>query len=506
MSTPNQLAVPQEALVGERVTGSLSARTVDILARRRRSVRRRGWLVRRMLLLADLGGLIGAFLLAEIANSDSVASAATEFGLFCAMLPVWVVTAKLYGLYDHDEERTDHSTADDLGGVLHMVTLGAWVFFSVIVFTGATNLSFTKLFVFWAAAVGLVTVSRAGARGYCRRSVTYVQNTVIVGAGEVGQLVARKLLQHREYGINLVGFIDAQPKERREDLESLTILGVPEQLPMLVRLFDIERVIVAFSTESHEEVLDLIRSLDALDVQIDIVPRLFEILAPRTRMHTVEGVPVMGLGAFRISRSSRLLKRTMDFVVSFAALVLLAPLLIAVAIAIKLDSPGPVFFRQVRMGAGDKTFKILKFRTMIAGADEQKDTVRHLNKHASNGGDPRMFKVRDDPRVTRVGRVLRRFSLDELPQLLNVVSGEMSLVGPRPLILDEDRHVIEWARKRGSIRPGVTGLWQVLGRNDIPFQEMVKLDYLYVTNWSLRNDIGLILRTIPEVFRHRGAY
>ncbi len=237
---------------------------------------------------------------------------------------------------------------------------------------------------------------RAEARALLRRRVTYVQNTVIVGAGEVGQLVARKLLQHREYGINLVGFIDAQPKERREDLESLTILGVPEQLPMLVRLLR--------HRARDRRVLDRIarggpRSdpvARPLDVQIDIVPRLFEILAPRTRMHTVEGVPVMGLGAFRISRSSRLLKRTMDFVVSFAALVLLAPLLIAVAIAIKLDSPGPVFFRQVRMGAQD-----------VQDPEVQDDDRRRrraeghrqvINKHASNGGDPRMFKVRDDPR------------------------------------------------------------------------------------------------------------
>ncbi len=184
----------------------------------------------------------------------------------------------------------------------------------------------------------------------------------------------------------------------------------------------------------------------------------------------------------------------------------LAPLMAAIAVAIRLDSPGPAVFRQMRMGSGGQTFPILKFRTMTADAEARKPEIAHLSKHARQGGDPRMFKVPDDPRVTRVGRLLRQFSLDELPQLVNVLRGEMSLVGPRPLILDEDRHVAEWGRHRLRLKPGITGLWQVLGRDDIPFQEMVNLDYLYVTEWSLLNDIKLVLRTLPAVFRPRNAY
>jgi lipopolysaccharide/colanic/teichoic acid biosynthesis glycosyltransferase len=181
--------------------------------------------------------------------------------------------------------------------------------------------------------------------------------------------------------------------------------------------------------------------------------------------------------------------------------VLLAPVFGMLALLIKRDSPGPVFFRQERMGVDDKTFRIFKFRTMAADADERKPEYAHLNRHARNGGDPRMFKVHDDPRVTKFGRFLRRYSLDELPQLINVLKGEMSLVGPRPLILDEHNHVGDWARKRLDLRPGITGLWQVLGRSEIPFGEMTQLDYLYVTNWSLWNDVSLILRTLPAVLR-----
>jgi lipopolysaccharide/colanic/teichoic acid biosynthesis glycosyltransferase len=200
-----------------------------------------------------------------------------------------------------------------------------------------------------------------------------------------------------------------------------------------------------------------------------------------------------------------LLKRATDIVFSALALVSLAPLMVLIALAIKKNSSGPIFFRQVRMGCRNKTFRIFKFRTMVADADARKGEFSHLNEYAKKGADARMFKIAKDPRVTKVGRLLRRYSLDELPQLINVLKGEMSLVGPRPLILEEDQHVEQWARQRLDLKPGMTGPWQVLGRNDIPFDEMVKLDYLYVTNWSLRRDLGLMANTIPIAFGQRAA-
>jgi lipopolysaccharide/colanic/teichoic acid biosynthesis glycosyltransferase len=181
------------------------------------------------------------------------------------------------------------------------------------------------------------------------------------------------------------------------------------------------------------------------------------------------------------------------------ALVLLAPFLSLMAIAIKLDSPGPVFFRQPRRGRQDHEFRIYKFRTMRSDAESLRDGLVTLNE-----SDGPLFKIRDDPRVTRVGRFLRRWSMDEVPQLLNVVRGEMSLVGPRPFVVYEDDMIDGWARRRLDLTPGITGVWQVLGRNDIGYDEMVKLDYLYVTNWSLWWDIKLVLQTIPIVFGRRG--
>jgi exopolysaccharide biosynthesis polyprenyl glycosylphosphotransferase len=494
-----------------RIALSIDERTLDLLERRRRSsIVRRGWLVRRALLAADLIGLVGALLIVEFvlsvghAKMDPVQQW-VEVSLFLLSLPVWVVMAKLYGLYDRDEEQTDVSTADDFVGVFHMVTVGTWVVFVVLTLTGLAHPILEKVAAFWLVAVVLVAAARAVARMFCRTQVAYLQNTVIVGAGDVGQTIARKYLSHPEYGINLVGFVDSEPKERREDLDDLTILGDTSDLREIVRMLDVDRVVFAFSNESHTATLDLIRSLKSLDVQIDIVPRLFDIVGPGIGIHTVEGLPLLGISPPRLSSSSLLLKRTLDIVFSAVGLLLLAPVFGVIALAIVCDSPGPVFFRQVRMGERNRRFQIWKFRTMAIDAEERKPALLHLNAHAQHGGDPRMFKIPADPRMTRVGAFLRRYSLDELPQLLNVVRGEMSLVGPRPLILAEDQHVRTWARERLNLRPGITGPWQVLGRSGIPFEEMVRLDYLYVTGWSLFGDLKLILRTIPLIFAPRGT-
>jgi exopolysaccharide biosynthesis polyprenyl glycosylphosphotransferase len=464
----------------------------------------RGWLVRRALALADTVGLSFAFALSTILfpGSGPVANlvgTSVEGVVFLCTLPVWVVVANLYGLYRSDEERTDHSTADDLVGVFHLVTVGSWFVFLAVQLVGVAHPSVQRLITFWISAIVLITAARAVARALCRRTPVYLQNTVIVGAGDVGQLVASKLEKHPEYGLNVLGFVDAEPKNWNQNGD-LDVLGSPKQLPDIVRALDVDRVIIAFSNDSHRATLELIRRLHQLRVQVDIIPRLFEVIGTNFGIHTAEGLPLIGLPPLKLSRSALLLKRTLDFTLSLAGLIITAPLFAVTALAIKLDSRGPVFFRQVRMGTNEQVFRIYKFRTMCADAEERKADLVALNKHNGNGGDPRMFKITGDPRLTRVGRFLRRHSLDELPQLINVLKGEMSLVGPRPLILEEDRYVVDWRRRRLKLKPGITGLWQVLGRDGIPFEEMVKLDYLYVTSWSMLSDIKLILRSIPIMF------
>jgi len=469
----------------------LDARTREILEYRRDVPigKRRGWLVRRALLTADVVALTAAFIVAEIVVSSrsgqhGVLSQAAEIGMFVVLLPLWVVVAKLYGLYDKDEERADHTTADDLVRMFHLLTVGTFLLYALSRVTLWFSPTFSKLFVFWLLAIVGTGVLRVAARAYCRRHLSYLQNAIIVGAGDVGQTIARKLLKHPEYGINL---------------------GDSGDLLNLVALLDVERVIFAFSGEDHETSVRLIRELNDQNVQVDIVPRFFDVVSPVVDVHAVEGIPLVGVRPPRLDRSSQLLKRTVDIVASAIGLSILAPVFALVALVIKLDSDGPVLFLQTRMGARDEVFRIAKFRTMVADAEAQKTRVIHLNKHARPGGDARMFKIDNDPRMTRVGRLLRRFSIDELPQLWNVLRGDMSLVGPRPLILSEHAHVLDWAHRRLDLRPGITGLWQVLGRDAIPFDEMVKLDYLYVTTWSLAGDLQLLLRTIPAVARRSTA-
>ncbi|HVD42988.1 MAG TPA: sugar transferase [Gaiellaceae bacterium] len=513
--TPGPTSSLQQAeAAGESGVDDLVARVVAAKAAAAGSTgstggkRRRGWLLRRALLVADLTALTCSFALVEWAMPGSKTADHIringEIILFVLTLPVWVVVAKLHGLYDGDEERAAQTTADDLVGVLHLVALGTWVLLAAGWATRWAAPETSKLLVFGVLAVVLVTVARAIARACARRTQTYVQNTVVVGAGSVGRVVARKLLGHREYGINLVGFVDSDPVTGDDPIAGLPVLGGADVLPDLIRDLSIERVVIAFSREPHEETLRVLRALKDFDVQVDIVPRFFEILGTNVCVHMVEGLPLLGMPPVRLARSSRLLKRAVDVVLASLALILLSPSLAAVALMIKLDSRGPVFFRQTRMGSGDRTFQILKFRTMRDGADDVKSSLSHLNMH--NGDDARMFKIPNDPRVTRVGHVLRRFSLDELPQLFNVLLGQMSLVGPRPLVLAEDQHVVAWARKRLELKPGVTGLWQVLGASEIPFDEMTRLDYVYVTSWSLWGDLRLMLQTIPALARARRAY
>lgn len=504
MSVSPEAVVHEEAL--EPLAPGIDPRTVAVIERLRTSdgKRGRGWLVRRALALADVAGLTLSFALTlSLSGSGGVDRVhnSYEFLIFAFSLPLWIVVANLYGLYSDDEERTDHSTADDLYGVFHLVTVGSWLLFLAAVFTDVANPSVQRLVAFWLLAIALVTSFRALARALCRRTDTYLQNTLIVGAGEVGQLIGKKIGQHPEYGLNVVGFVDAEPKERQPGLGDLTVLGSLDELVKITRRYQVERVIIAFSNDSHEQMIHVVRSLKDLDLQIDIVPRLFEVIGSNVSIHHTEGVPMIGLPPLRLSRSALVAKRTLDILASASGLLVLSPLLVAIAVGIKLDSRGPVFFRQVRMGRGGKPFRILKFRTMYTDAEERKAEVQELSKHLAEGGDPRMFKIADDPRVTRFGKLIRRFSWDELPQLINVLRGEMSLVGPRPLILEEDSHVVDWRRQRLNLKPGITGIWQVLGRDDIPFEEMVKLDYLYVTNWSLMSDVKLILRTIPILFR-----
>jgi exopolysaccharide biosynthesis polyprenyl glycosylphosphotransferase len=502
------------SLVVDQLYDSLDERTLALLAHRRskKGLRRRGSMIRRALVVADLGGLLLAFVVAELVYSVQInragsLSQVSEFVVFGLCLPCWVVAAKLYGLYDKDEERTDHSTADDFSGVFHLVTVSTWLLYAVSLKTDWFNPQFGKLFLFWLLAVVGIPVVRCGARALCRRQVDYLQNTIIVGAGEIGQLIARKLLQHREYGLNLVGFVDDEPKERRGDLRHLTVLGPPSDLTDLVRLLDVERVIIAFSNSSSDEQVALVRSLRETDLQIDVVPRLFDVVGSRVDVHDVEGLPLLSLRPARMSRSSRYTKRGFDLICASAVLLAVAPLFAVISWFIWRETPGGVFFRQQRLGMGQKTFTVLKFRSMRADTDPG----AHAEYIAqSAGGHPGqeangLFKLERPDAVTRTGRWLRRTSLDELPQLVNVIRGEMSLVGPRPCLEYEVAHFEPHHFERFNVPAGMTGLWQVTARAHSTFTEALEMDVAYVRSWSAGLDLRLLLRTPVQLLRLRGT-
>jgi exopolysaccharide biosynthesis polyprenyl glycosylphosphotransferase len=468
---------------------------------------RRGWLVRRALLAADISALVVAFLLADLIGAGSGDARVAAIAVFLLTIPVWVIAAKVYGLYERDEEHVDHSTVDEVAGVFHLVTLGSWLYFVATAAAGTANPNVFRLAAFWATAIVLLTAARGIARAIARRSPLYLQNTIIIGAGDIGQLAARKLVQHPEYGINLVGFLDTHPRTRRPELDHIALLGTPDRLMELVPLLDVDRVIIAFSDASHEQLIEMIRELRKLEVQIDVVPRLFEIVGPKAGIHAFEGLALVGLPPASLSRSSRFLKRLVDYVVSVLMLIVLSPLMAVIALAILIDSGRPILFRQQRLGYEMKPFTVLKFRTMRQNADRGEhrryieQTLTHQAKPNSNG----LYKLDRSDAVTRVGRILRKTSLDELPQLFNILAGEMSLVGPRPCLDYETEGFAEHHFERFLVPPGLTGLWQVTARAHSTFGEALDMDVSYVRGWSLSLDLQLLFKTPFSLVRMRAT-
>jgi exopolysaccharide biosynthesis polyprenyl glycosylphosphotransferase len=276
------------------------------------------------------------------------------------------------------------------------------------------------------------------------------------------------------------------------------VIGDMSTLGMVLAGDDIERAIIAFDGPDSDDLLHTIRLVKALGVKVSVLPRLLEVVGSASTYDDIDGLPLLGVKRYGLSRSSDLLKRTVDIVGASLVLLLLSPVFAAIAIAIKLDSSGPVFFRQRRIGRSSEGFDMFKFRSMVQDAESAKDELREHNE--ADG----LFKIEDDPRITRVGGLLRKTSIDELPQLFNVLKGDMSLVGPRPLVPDEDRKIEGWQRRRAGFRPGMTGMWQIFGASRIPMHEMVKIDYLYGANWSVWRDLKILARTVPVVIGRRG--
>jgi exopolysaccharide biosynthesis polyprenyl glycosylphosphotransferase len=468
--------------------------------------------------MTDIVTLALAFAIVEARggfDGGATSSIFVDAGLIVLAIPFWVLLAQAHNLYHADSRRADHGAVEELMSIIQMATIWSWGTLMLVSATGLRPVTVDNLAFFWLVMIVLVLALRAVARKWARSQTWYLQNAVIVGTLAETEPIVTKLLRHPEYGINVVASIDQThsddvPEEPTGGRFGRFLAHVPlirgeVQLVELVEQLDVDRVIFAPSARDAGDHSETLCDLADLDVHIDLVPSWCDVVGRRLDFHELEGMSLLTVPRTVTRRSDLIRKRAFDIVASSLGLLALAPILAVCAIAIKLDSSGPILFRQRRVGRDDERFEVLKFRSMEAGADARKEEVAELNLH-SGGTVEGMFKIREDPRVTRVGRWLRRFSLDELPQLINVLRGEMSLVGPRPLIEDEDRRVAGRFRRRVTATPGLTGPWQIHGRSEIPFEDMIALDYLYVTNWSLWGDVKLLLKTVGAVYRGRGAY
>ena len=454
-----------------------ASRTGVLLVRRLLSGARRESVYRASLVAADLLAAVGAVACALlIAPGDGPAAA-----LF-AFVPLIVVIAKLGGGYDRDDLAFGHSTLDEAPALFQLATtfsLVVWLTYGSLV---AGRERVDQLLVLWLSLIALILVLRVVARASIR-AVGPPERCLLVG-DEVNSSWLRAMLTRR-LSRQLVVVDRLTPAAF--DLQAFRAQG------------DIDRVIVAPGRNDGDGVGELVRSCRTEGVKVSIVPKVLEAVGcSSVKLDDVEGVTLLSMAPAGFSNASRLVKRTMDVVGASLILLLLAPLGAVIALAIKLDSPGGVFFRQRRVGRGGEYFRMLKFRTMAADAESRKRQLDHLNEAEG------LFKIAEDPRITRVGRFLRRTSIDELPQLVNVLRGEMSLVGPRPLIVEEDEQIEGWHRRRLHLTPGMTGHWQILGSARIPLEDMVRIDYLYVTNWSWWLDVKILLRTVPYVLARRG--
>ncbi|MFI5003831.1 MAG: sugar transferase [Solirubrobacterales bacterium] len=453
----------------------------------------RGALFRRSLLAADVVAIVGAFvLLAQLASRSLQLTWVSVCGLLTLL-----VTAKLFGLYDRDEALLHKTTLDEAPKLFHVATLGALVAWLAggFVVQGST-LNRHDALILWVALTLFLIVARSLARAVVLRAVP-AERCLFIGDQASARTIRSKLTGHGGVNAELVAHLDL------DDVSTWSAKTFSRErlaeVRDLARELDVHRAIVAPGSADAGEMLDLVRTLKAVGVRISVLPRLLEVVGSSVEFDDLHGVTIMGVRRFDLTRSSAAVKRAFDLIGASLGLLAIAPLMIAIAIAIKLDSRGPLFFRQARVGRHGKHFSLLKFRTMVPDAEALKDSLRHRNE-AQDG----LFKIADDPRVTRVGKLLRRSALDELPQLFNIIRGEMSLVGPRPLVIDEDRCVEGWYRRRLELKPGMTGPWQILGPSRVPLREMGAIDYLYVANWSLWGDIKILLRTVPHVLGRRG--
>ena len=481
-----ELAVEPAAAVPAAAGSELDVhRALRGAAGRMLRVRYRHEFGRRVLFLADLGA--GATAL-TVLHPPMLVPALPALG-------VVVFGSAAAGLYRRDEHLLHKTTLEEASALLQVATIAALVAMLV----ASHELSSAKGAAFAALLFGLLLTARAAGRSIVQRVVP-PERCLVVGEDAPARWLRRKFAVSFSFKAQVVGRVSTEQTTAGDTetaaADDVPILGGLPAIAAAVREHRIDRVIVMSEAAATPETISRI---EAAGVKVSVLPRVLELVGSSLEFDDADGLTLLGVRRMTVSRSSSMIKRGLDLAAAGFGLVLLAPLLAGIAAAIKFDSKGPVLYRQKRVGRGAREFSLLKFRSMVEGADLQRASL--LDSNETHG----LFKIGDDPRVTRVGRFLRRSSLDELPQLWNVLRGEMSIVGPRPLIPEEDAKIHGWQRKRETVAPGMTGIWQILGSTRVPLDEMVRLDYLYGARWSVWLDIKIVLRTISYVVHRRSA-
>ncbi len=415
------------------------------------------------------------------------------FGVLTIVL--WVAVFRACGLYDRDLALLRPRPRDELPALLSAAVVACLATAALWAVAVGAGPGAGRLVVLAAVGIAAVLVLRT----VVRRAAGVVlgpERVLLVGEAHAVERLARRVAAHPDLGLETAGVVACDGKLH----VASPVLGQAgcADLSAIAAEHGVTHVLVASSSLGTSRLLEELRPCRRRGIKVTVMRPVADALSPRAADDD-GGLGALRVEASRLSPFARAAKRTVDVVGSGVALVLAAPVMALIAIAVKLDSPGSALFHQERIGSGGRTFRLVKFRTMVADAERMTDELRARSR------DPDWLLLDVDPRVTRFGRVLRQWSLDELPQLWNVLRGDMSLVGPRPLILAEDDRVREWARARSEIPPGLTGLWQVAGRTNMSFEEMIRLDCAYVSRWSLWRDLGIIARTVPAVLTRRGA-
>lgn len=449
-------------------------------------------LLRRALAVSDVLAVAAAFAVTA-AVSSTLSFDMTSVAILLLVIPVM----KLIELYDRDANLLHKTTLDDVPRII-----GAAMAFTLIAFaardfvtSGPVYTDAASMILLWASMVLTLTLFRRAMRTVVR-AMTPEERLLVIGSAEDAENLQYRLERSATINARVIGRVPIAYAELSYGPSRL--LSRPRDLEREIRAHKIDRVMIMPGQRHSNEVADLIRTLRSIGVKLNVLPGASDAIGTVTLSDDVAGIQMVAVRDNEMSASTRMLKRSMDIVGAGLGLLILSPLMIGVAIAIKLNSRGPVLYRQNRIGRDGKTFKMIKFRSMYVGSDAKKSELAHLSQTDV------MFKIDDDPRVTKVGKFIRACSIDELPQLVNILRGDMSLVGPRPLVPEEDAAITGWYRRRSQITPGATGVWQLLGKVRIPIDEMAKLDYMYVANWSLWGDIKIIARTVNHVILRRG--